>query len=109
MIGSKNKGLLHQVSGDGRKGNLFIAIIFVLFLFLGTTPVYFSAQEGKLDAMRFLHETAKCDISIPAGDNLKPIHAAAQAGHTSIVKVLLLHLLLLFISFFTVYCGKAWY
>lgn len=54
---------------------------------LGTTPTYFAAQEGQLEALRFLHEGARCDISTPAGDNLKPIHAAAQAGHTSIVKV----------------------
>ena len=60
------------------------------FLGSGTTPVYFAAQEGRLEALRFLHDTAKCDLTVPSGDqsdHLKPIHAAAQAGHTHIVKV----------------------
>ena len=57
----------------------------------GTTPAYFAAQEGKLEVLQYLHETAKCDLSISSGeaaDNLKPIHAAAQGGHTNIIKVL---------------------
>ena len=58
-----------------------------LFLCLGTTPIYFAAQEGRLQAIRYLHDIANCDLTIPSEDGLKPIHAASQAGHTSIVKV----------------------
>ena len=55
--------------------------------FPGTTPVYFAAQEGRLEALRFLHTKGKCDLNIPSEDGLKPIHAACQCGHTNIVKV----------------------
>ena len=54
---------------------------------LGATPVYFAAQEGRLQALRYLHDIADCDLTKASEDGLKPIHAACQAGHTSIVKV----------------------
>ena len=53
----------------------------------GTTPVYFAAQEGRLEALKFLATKLKCDLTTPSNDGLKPIHAAAQCGHTHIVKV----------------------
>ena len=53
----------------------------------GTTPAYFAAQEGRVEALKFLHFKAKCDLKIPSNDGLKPIHAASQGGHTGIVKV----------------------
>ena len=52
-----------------------------------TTPAYFAAQEGRLEAFKFLATKAKCDITTPSSDGLKPIHAAVQCGHTHIVKV----------------------
>lgn len=53
----------------------------------GTTPVYFAAQEGRLDAIKFLYTKLRCDLATPSNDGLKPIHAASQCGHTHIVKV----------------------
>ena len=53
----------------------------------GTTPLYFAAQEGRLGALKFLHEKGKCDLSYPSSDGRKPIHAACQCGHTHVVKV----------------------
>ncbi len=53
----------------------------------GTTPVYFAAQEGRLQALQYLHDSANCDLMKASEDGLKPIHAACQTGHTSIVKV----------------------
>ena len=54
---------------------------------IGTTPVYFAAQEGRLQALQYLYDTANCDMMKASEDGLKPIHAACQTGHTSIVKV----------------------
>jgi ankyrin repeat protein len=71
ILSGKYKRLLHERAADG------------------TTPAYFAAQEGQLEILKYLHEVAKCDLSIPsdeAADNLKPIHAAAQGGHTRILK-----------------------
>lgn len=99
LFASKFKRLLHEKSADGQ---YTVHIIYLLcnyvfyFLASGTTPVYFAAQEGRLEALRFLHDNAKCDLNVPSGDqidHLKPIHAAAQAGHTHVVKVTSLMLL----------------
>ncbi len=62
----------------------------------GTTPAYFAAQEGRLEALKFLATKLKCDMNTASNDGLKPIHAASQCGHTHIVKVvqILLHQLM---------------
>lgn len=41
-----------------------------------------------MEALNYLIDVANCDLTMPNNDGLKPIHAAAQAGHTSIVKVI---------------------
>ena len=53
----------------------------------GTTPLYFACQEGRVEALKFLHVKGKCDLTTPSNNGLKPIHAACQCGHTNIVKV----------------------
>lgn len=89
--------MVHEKSADGRYTVHILNNHIFCFLESGSTPVYFAAQEGRLEALRFLHDTAKCDLTVPSGDqsdHLKPIHAAAQAGHTHIVKVTSLMLFL---------------
>lgn len=56
-------------------------------LALGTAPVYFAAQEGRLDALRFLHTKAKCSLSTKNADGWSPIHAASQGGHAEVIEV----------------------
>ena len=64
--------------------------MFALFdTYAGTTPLYYAAQEGRLAAVKFLHEKGKCDLSSPSNDGRKPIHAACQCGHTHVVKVII--------------------
>ena len=53
----------------------------------GTTPAYFASQEGRVEALKFLHYMGKCGVKIPGDDGLKPIHATSQGGHTGIVQV----------------------
>ena len=53
----------------------------------GASPAYYAAQEGRLEVLEYLCEKCKCDVSIACNDGLKPIHAASQCGHTSIIKV----------------------
>ena len=57
------------------------------FYVIGASPIYYAAQEGRLDVLEFMHEKCKCDLNKACNDGLKPIHAASQCGHTNIVKV----------------------
>lgn len=67
--------------------NFLVHQMSMLLCVSGTTPVYFAAQEGRLQALQFLHDNANCGLMKATEDGLKPIHAACQTGHTSIVKV----------------------
>ena len=62
-------------------------IIMSLNITLGTTPVYQAAQQGQLEALKFLCEKCKCKLTVASEDGAKPIHAAAQCGKTNIVQV----------------------
>lgn len=58
----------------------------------GTAPVYFAAQEGRLDALRFLHTKAKCNMNATNADGWSPIHAASQGGHADVIEVRIMRL-----------------
>lgn len=49
--------------------------------------MYYAAQEGRLEVLKFMSEKCKFDLNKGCNDGLKPIHAASQCGHTNIVKV----------------------
>ena len=95
MISQKHKKTLsHQAEDGNNYTSCFCTQRYVIVLtttcltnLLGTTPLYFAAQEGRLEALKFLAEKCKCNLSTPSEDGLKPIHAAAQCGHSHIVKV----------------------
>lgn len=53
----------------------------------GTTPAYHAAQQGQLEALKFLIGKCKCKLTVASEDGAKPIHAAAQCGKTTIVQV----------------------
>lgn len=57
-------------------------------LLVGTSPVYFAAQEGRLECLRYLIREAKADPLAKAGDGMTAVHAATQGGHFDTVKVL---------------------
>ena len=58
-----------------------------IFYIVGTAPVYFAAQEGRLDALKFLHTKAKCSMGAKNADGWSPIHAASQGGHADVIEV----------------------
>ena len=49
--------------------------------------MYFAAQEGRLDALKYLHTKAKCSLSARNADGWSAIHASAQGGHAEIIEV----------------------
>ena len=49
--------------------------------------MYHAAQQGQLEALKFLCEKCKCKLTVASDDGAKPIHAAAQCGHTNIIQV----------------------
>ena len=51
--------------------------------------MYHAAQQGQLEALKFLVEKCKCKLTVASDDGAKPIHAAAQCGHTHIIQVYL--------------------
>ena len=51
----------------------------------GCTPVYFSAQEGYLDCVKFMVEESKADPTIASADGMTALHAAAQGGSTEVL------------------------
>ena len=51
----------------------------------GCTPVYFSAQEGHLDCVKFMVEESKADPTIASADGMTSLHAAAQGGSTEVL------------------------
>ena len=53
----------------------------------GAPPIYYAAQEGRLEVLKFMSEKCNFDLSKGCSDGMKPIHAASQCGHTNIVKV----------------------
>ncbi|KAI6656728.1 Proteoglycan 4-like [Oopsacas minuta] len=52
----------------------------------GTTPAYFSAQEGHLDCFKYLCIEAYADKLSRAGDGMTTLHGATQGGHFETVK-----------------------
>ena len=52
--------------------------------------MYFAAQEGRLEALRFLHTKAKCNMNAKNADGWSPIHAASQGGHADVIEVRLM-------------------
>ena len=53
------------------------------------TGLYWAAQEGKLDTVKFLVEECGAKLGPQNNDGLSPLVAAATDGHTDVVKYLL--------------------
>jgi len=47
-------------------------------------PVYFAAQEGHLDTVKYLVEVVKSDPTLASNDGMTPLHAAAQTGRLNL-------------------------
>lgn len=54
---------------------------------LGTTPVYFAAQEGQVETLKYLIVECQVDGRAKSNDGMQPIHAATQNGRAHAVKV----------------------
>ena len=50
----------------------------------GCTPVYFAAQEGFYDCVKYLVEETKADPTVASSDGMTALHAAAQGGHVEV-------------------------
>ena len=91
MIARKHKKLLSQKDSDGNDSAVVVLVYLIVYTsylhHLGTTPLYFAAQAGRLEALKYIHKVTNSDLS-ESDMGLKPIHAACQLGHTHIVKVI---------------------
>ena len=84
MLNSKHKKMLTQKTNDGNE------MLTSIDLFCeGCTPAFYAAQEGQIEALSFLHETANCDIGdvVTVSKGLKLIHIATSCGHIKIIEV----------------------
>ncbi len=46
--------------------------------------MYFAAQEGQFDCVRYLAESAGANLHQPSYDGMMPLHAAVQTGNLPI-------------------------
>jgi hypothetical protein len=61
----------------------------------GATPVYYAAQQGKLNVLKFLITDAKANCKIRANDGMTAAHAATQCGHLDCLKFLVITMIFL--------------
>ena len=53
----------------------------------GTNAVYFAAQEGKLDCLKYFLDVLHADAACKDNEGLTLLHAATQGEHLDMVKV----------------------
>ena len=73
----------------------------------GTTPVYFAAQEGQVETLKYLIVECDVDGRTVSNDGMQPIHAATQNGRLHAVKVT--PTLSINLTFFSVYLSACLY
>ena len=78
----------------------------MLHIRIGTTPLFYAAQSGNLDAVVYLHLKAKASLTDTTSEGWAPVHVAAQAGHINILDVRVVSIvygIMYFTKIFTVY------
>ena len=79
LISQKFKKFICLPAADGKiiqqHWYYYLTLNFCLCVILGTTPVYHAAQQGQLEALKFLVEKCKCKLTVGSDDGAKPIHA----------------------------------
>lgn len=56
-------------------------------LFTGTNAVYFAAQEGKLECLKYFLDVLHANAACKDNEGLTLLHAATQGEHLDMVKV----------------------
>ena len=59
-----------------------------MFATVGATPVFYAAQEGHLESLRFMLNSARGDLRLATDEGLTALMIASLKGHVEVVRCL---------------------